>query len=426
MKTNKIATAKIVRNSRPLKNTNFYRPALQIIYNKFPKKYIIKINEYNKKFKLSNNLLEEFLNKEDFKELEKRTVKKKLKEYQFLFEAIENEARRVINSIDNFSFEKFENLMFGEQKEIKDDIFFDLQHKENSLKEKGRIGTAETYTRVLNALHKFYKRKKLPYSSITPSFLEQFEKWLLSENTKVKSINSVGVYMRNIRALCNNAKNNGIINESEYPFGKSKYQISLLKKETIKALTIDEVKKIKNYKTHIENRMKAKDYWMFSYLCNGMNIIDIANLRYRNIKKGKLVFIREKTKETTKTRQISIELSLHNEAKEIIKRRGNSKKDDFIFPIINKDMNAISRKKEIAKLNQFITKNIKKIAKELEINPDITAVYARHSFATILMNQEVPIEYISKALGHSDISTTSNYLGKFDMKIMKEHSAKLL
>lgn len=57
---------------------------------------------------------------------------------------------------------------------------------------------------------------------------------------------------------------------------------------------------------------------------------------------------------------------------------------------------------------------MKRIAKELDIIKPITTYYARHSFATILKRSGASTEFISDALGHSDLKTTKNYLAGFE------------
>jgi site-specific recombinase XerD len=68
---------------------------------------------------------------------------------------------------------------------------------------------------------------------------------------------------------------------------------------------------------------------------------------------------------------------------------------------------------------------MKIIANDLGITRDVTTYAARHSFATILQRSGVSVEFISEALGHSNVKTTQNYLGGFEDDRKKE-VAKLL
>ena len=59
---------------------------------------------------------------------------------------------------------------------------------------------------------------------------------------------------------------------------------------------------------------------------------------------------------------------------------------------------------------------MKRIAKNLEINKGVTTYLARHSFATVLRNSGASMEFISEALGHSDMKTTKSYLAGFEQE----------
>ena len=64
----------------------------------------------------------------------------------------------------------------------------------------------------------------------------------------------------------------------------------------------------------------------------------------------------------------------------------------------------------VHKLTWLINKHMKRIAEDIGIDNPVITYYARHSFATIMQNSGTPVAMISKALGHSSISTTQNYL----------------
>jgi site-specific recombinase XerD len=59
------------------------------------------------------------------------------------------------------------------------------------------------------------------------------------------------------------------------------------------------------------------------------------------------------------------------------------------------------------------------------INEPVVTYYARNSFATIIQNSRALVAMISKALGHSSISTTQNYLGSFETDQLKDATSAL-
>jgi site-specific recombinase XerD len=166
--------------------------------------------------------------------------------------------------------------------------------------------------------------------------------------------------------------------------------------------------------------------WIFSYLSNGMNIADIAQIENKQITKDGFEFVRKKTKETAKSNLKSINVAMQPRMMEIIERWGNPPEKKYLFPILDEEMDEETMDLKVRNLNNLITKKIKDIAEECEIDKKVTAVYARHSFATVLRNSGASIEYISEALGHNNVSTTMHYLAKFDSGVVKKWSAELL
>jgi integrase/recombinase XerD len=83
---------------------------------------------------------------------------------------------------------------------------------------------------------------------------------------------------------------------------------------------------------------KAKDFWIFSYLCNGINIMDIARLKWKNVDASTISFIREKTKRTTKGNPITIIAIRNDHINKILSKWGSEvvNKEDYIFDIIAK------------------------------------------------------------------------------------------
>ncbi|HVA98940.1 MAG TPA: tyrosine-type recombinase/integrase [Bacteroidia bacterium] len=63
---------------------------------------------------------------------------------------------------------------------------------------------------------------------------------------------------------------------------------------------------------------------------------------------------------------------------------------------------------------------MKSIAQQLNITNEVTTYAARHSFATILQRSGASTEFISEALGHSNVKTTQNYLAGFEDETKKE------
>lgn len=282
-----------------------------------------------------------------------------------------------------------------------------LEAKMAELKKNKQIGTMQSYQTTLSNLCK-YKSKKIPIENVTVDWLNNYEKYLSGD----RSITTVSINMRNIRTIMNIALTNGYIKSDQYPFGKGRYEIQTV--EGIKkAHGIEDIRKIKEFHCHDEDTMRFRDYWLFILNCNGINVADLIIAKFKHIDDGELVFIREKTKRTTKNIKY-IRAVISDEMQIIIDRWGNKPHpDNYIFSSIeftdDAEVNVARKRWFIKTFNQ----HLKMISIATGVK-NITTYSARHSYATILKNQGVNIAYISESLGHSSLTTTQNYLDSFE------------
>jgi integrase len=235
------------------------------------------------------------------------------------------------------------------------------------------------------------------------------------------SITTIGIYLRSLRTLFNNAIADGLLTKEYYPFGKKRYEIPT-GNNIKKALSLKDIGAIFHYKAKAGSMAdRAKDYWIFMYLCNGINVKDMSLLKYENIKGDIIEFIRAKTART-KRKVEPIRVNLTDELKAIISKWGNKKADGntFIFPILENGLTPERERQLIQQMTHVINSYMKDIAGTLEIDKDVTTYFARHSFATVLQRSGASVSFISEALGHSSPKTTQSYLAGFEDESKKE------
>lgn len=341
------------------------------------------------------------------------------------FEKAEQRARSIVNdlkSLGSFTFPAFEKALYGE--EVNDDMFTGFAKKVQKLRNNDQVKTADIYEDSCISLKKYINKDTFKISDVTPDFLQGYENWMLREGN---SVTTVGFYLRNLRHIFNVAIKEKIVQREAYPFGRDGYEIPA-SKNIKKALSIVEIGKIYHYTPKSEIEAWARDIWLFSYLGNGMNIKDIALLKYKHIKDNEIIFIREKTKRSAKKQQEPIVFKYGEDCIRIVERWGRNTEfsDSYIFEIITDDSNPQRIADDIDNAVKKINKYIKRIAKALKIKADVTTYYARHSFSTILMQNGAPVEYISKSLGHKSIQTTRNYLGSFGDEVMDKFAESLV
>lgn len=365
------------------------------------------------------------LTPEDWNRIWSVNVKGKLREAKNQIEACSERAKTILDELPTFSFALFEKAYFSKEESQTNDIFASTEAYIKQLHSEERTATAISYQCALNSFRKFYPHKELRFDAVTPEFLKQYERWMLIQEGN--SVSSVGIYLRSIRAIFNKALTNNIIKPDQYPFGKKRYTIPA-GKNIKKALNKEELKQVFEYQP-IEGTWedKAKDFWIFSYLCNGMNIKDILLLRFNNIDGDTLTYIRSKTART-KREVRPIEVFLRPEAIAIIKKWGKPKglPNDYIFSELN---DSLSPKKAYDAKHQFtkqVNKYMNRIGQAIGLTKPMNSYAARHSFSTMLKRSGVSVEYISESLGHRDIRTTDDYLDSFESETKRQFSDKLV
>lgn len=242
-----------------------------------------------------------------------------------------------------------------------------------------------------------------------------------------RSRTTVSMYLRALRTVFNTAITDKEIDAEVYPFGKNKYQPPTVR-NVKKALSQNHLKQLFDAKPNTPEQTKAKDFWFFSYACNGMNIKDIALLKYENIQEDKIIFYRAKTINTSKTDLKPVTVYLNDFSKAIIKKYGNenTNKKEYIFPIISDKESEIINHNKIKNFTKFINQYLKKLAISEGITSDISTYWARHSFATNSIRNGATMEFVMEALSHNNMKTTVGYFAGFEDKDKKEFMQKLI
>ena len=401
------ANTTILIDTRRKKKANTFPVKLRVTYNRKQKLYGLGISLTDKDFEKSLNY----------------KSRGKYKTNYLLFSEFENRANDAIDRLVYFNFDKFEEVFF-EGKKAGKGVYYYYERYIDDLKEEKRFGTAESYLTSIRSIKSFYKKKELLFEDVTVKFLEKYERFMVEGG---KSITTVGIYLRNLRKLFNDYIEEVNAPRSIYPFGRNKYVIP--KGRNIKkGLRIEDIGRIYNYKTEKYSETHfAKDMFLFSYFCNGINLSDIFRLKNKNISDGKIYFYRTKTLKTAKSELRPIVVIITEEIEKIIQRwRSRFREpEDFIFPLLNDITEPEHQRKRIKYKTKTINSHLKMIFSNLDLGIVGSTIIARHSYATIMKRSGASEEFIAESIGHQNTQVTKHYLDSFEDDMKWEFAKKL-
>ena len=246
-----------------------------------------------------------------------------------------------------------------------------------------RPNTKENLLSTVTQLEQF--RPGLDFADLTYTMLKDFESWLREQG---KGVNTVAKHLRQLRTLCNEAINDGYMPADAYPFRKFKIRQEKGKHEF---LTPDELRRLESVVLTDGRHRHVLDSFLFCCY-TGLRYSDFAALKTPN-----LVLINRKRWLCLKMMKTNIEIKLplallfDGKALEVIDRYQSVE-----------EMAAIPSNCETNRL-------LSEIGKLAGVKKHFTYHTARHTCATLLVHQGVPITTVQKVLGHTSVKTTQIY-----------------
>lgn len=286
------------------------------------------------------------------------------------FSTVKQQVNELIQK-GEFSIEAL-NIRLGRQmKDINLHSAFNLKMKE--LKDNEQASTYLNYQSALKSLENF-GGTYIPLERVTVDWLKRCERYWLLEG---KSYSSISIYFRALKCILNRTVRDGLLKESSFPFGKDRYEIPEGCGRKL-ALTLPEIKKIMSYQDGAKDIEEFRDLWVFSYLCNGINFMDLLFLRYSNIVDGEICFVRSKTSRTAKHTK-EIHATITPEMWNIIHKWGNPQlsPQTYIFKYAKGNENAFERIRLVRRIVTKCNRRLRKIAENIGI-AQLTTYVARH------------------------------------------------
>ena len=256
--------------------------------------------------------------------------------------------------------------------------------------------TKENLMTTVTVLQEF--RPGLDFKDITYTFLKDFEVHL---KEKGNSVNTVAKHMRQLRTLVNEAINQGYIPSDAYPFRKYKIKQEKGRKEF---LTPDELKRLENLDVDKKLRHVLDAFLFCCY--TGLRFSDFCQLSPANfIKVNGKRWLHFTSIKTGVELRLPLHLLFEGKALAVLER----------YDIVT----------DFAKIgpNSEANKYLAQLATLARIRKHITYHTARHTCATLLVHQGVPITTVQKLLGHTSVRTTEVYSEVLSNTIIRDLKA---
>lgn len=266
-----------------------------------------------------------------------------------------------------------------------------MEHIADDKEKQGHARTAETYRATV-------RRMRMAVAGndgvlFDALWLADFGRRLLSDGL---STNTIGFYMKRLRAACNIAREAGFclsdgLFDAVYT-GNAQTAKRAIDAEAISRLARMEPKK--------PTQQLARDLFLFSFYTRGMSFVDMAYLRRSDIQQGILAYRRHKTGQR-------LSMAWLPEMEDII-ARNHEEGQPYLLPIIKR---GVEDERRAFKTMQYrVNYALKSLGNTLGLPRPLTMYVARHSWASIAQASHVPLPVISAALGHTSERTTRIYL----------------
>lgn len=331
-------------------------------------------------------------------------------------------ARGIINKAETviFTLEQQEKLKSTTDKALKklieDAISSKVENQKTFLyyldefvSKKTNQGTKSYFTTTRNKIEEY--DSYCTFESMDKSWLENFEAWM----AKTMKVNAYAIHLRNIRSVFNYA-----IDEEYttlYPFRR----FSIKKEETRKrSLTAEQLRLLRDYPCE-EYQIRYRDMFMLMFYLIGVNAADLFNAKHSALVNGRFEYKRAKT---GKLYSIKVE----PEAQAIIEKY---KGKDYLLNIMDDYGNYKDFLHRMGiglkQIGETERKGLGGKKSRNPLFPDLSSYWARHTWATVAAELDVPKEVIAHALGHSWAnSTTTDIYIRFDMKKVDEANRKVI
>ena len=265
------------------------------------------------------------------------------------------------------------------------------------------LNTLKGYKTSLKHLQNYiktkYRKADMEIGHLDYSFIRDYDFYLKRE-ANCKPV-SVAKYIKHLKKIVNHCLRTKLLQEN--PFSEYKAKIRIREREFLSQAQLD---RIINRKIESKRVEQVRDVFIFCCY-TGLSYADVKKLSRKEIMPG--IDGEEWVMTSRKKTDTSSRIPLLKPALDIIEKyrdHARCENEGIVLPVLS---------------NQKMNKYLKEIARECNIPQNLTFHLARHTFATtVTLTNGVPIESVSKMLGHLDIKTTQHYAKVIDEKVSRD------
>jgi site-specific recombinase XerD len=276
------------------------------------------------------------------------------------------------------------------------------QARTEMLTKEKRLSYALSYQNTISLLKQYTGRDTLLFKEITRQFLGGFDEFLQSRESK---INTIRVYMVNIRAIFNHAINNDVVKGELFPFRKYKIKSEKAVKRSLEILHIQKLM----VGPYFPSQQRSVDVFMMIFFLAGINIKDLLYLKHSDFTDGRIRYRRAKT-------GAEFNIKVFPECQKLFDKYKGQK---YLLSFLDVD-DSYSHYKNFTKETNI---RLRLAAKYACGGIYLSTYYARHSWATLGRKFGISFEDIKQGLGHGQNQVTDTYIN-YDMIRARVDSAQ--
>ncbi len=288
-----------------------------------------------------------------------------------------------------------------------------MQQLIDDLRNARKLGTARNYERTLNSVSAFLRGRDISFSLLGEDMVMAYNNWLRQRHI---SRNSSSFYMRILRAVYNKAVKQHLVIQT-FPFKNVYTGVDRTRKRAIDEDIIVQLQKLNlDYSPSLS---LARDLFVFSYCTRGMSFVDMAYLKKQDIVGNVISYCRHKTGQRI---MILIEPCMETI---LCRYRLKTEHSPYVFPII-KSLDMVQAYQQYQSALGFYNRKLKELAHMVGLGESFSFYAARHTWATVARNHNIPISIISAGLGHNSEKTTQIYLDSLENSLVDQANRSLL